>query len=305
MRELVIHEVGMRDGLQIEEKQVPLETKEIWISELLQSGIQILQVGSFVHPDRVPQMGTTDELSTMLAPLAAEKGVTLSGLVLNERGLERGLKCGTELFCMGVSASETHSLRNTGMSSTEALERITAMARRALEEKKKVQLSVQSAFGCGFEGTIPPARVLAIIEEYLSRGFTDISLADTAGKANPRQVSELVSEVFKLEEKITLTCHFHNTYGAGIANCLAAWDSGVSIFETAFGGLGGCPFTRTKGGNVCSEDLVHLCRNMGIEASVDTAPLVSVTSRAEDYFEREMSGCLYKTVPADKRRLPV
>lgn len=304
MRELVIHEVGMRDGLQIEKELVPLEVKEAWIRELIGSGVQLLQVGSFVHPEKVPQMSTTDELFFRLSPLAAEKGVTLSGLVLNERGLERGLGCGTGLFCMGVSASDTHSLKNTRMSSEEALERITGMAGQAVAEGKEVQLSVQSAFGCGFEGVIPPSRVLAIIEEYLSRGFANISLADTAGKANPRQVAELVTEVYKLSGEIRLTCHFHNTYGAGIANCLAAWDNGVSMFETAFGGLGGCPFTKITGGNVCSEDLVHLFRNMGIIVPVDTAPLVSVASRAEDYFGREMSGCLYKTVPVDKRRLP-
>ena len=300
MRSLVIHEVGMRDGLQIEQKLAPLEIKEAWIEKLLESGVDILQVGSFVHPEKVPQMNGTDELFSRFTGRTGRKAV-LSGLVLNERGLERGLKCGVELFCMGVSASETHSRKNTGMSGKEALERILKMADTALAEQRGVQLSVQSAFGCGFEGPIPPEKVLTILNEYLDRGFTNISLADTAGKADPRQASRLIEAVYALSHSFNITCHFHNTYGAGIANCLAAWDSGVSTFETAFGGLGGCPFTRTTGGNVCTEDLLSLFRQMGISSSVSLKPLVRVTSEAAEFFGREMTGCLYKTIPAEER----
>ena len=300
MRSLVIHEVGMRDGLQIEKKLVPRETKQEWMEKLLDSGVQVLQVGSFVHPEKVPQMNTTDDLFSHLSALPGRKTL-LSGLVLNERGLERGLNCGVELFCMGVSASDTHSRKNTGMGTDEALVRIMDMADSALAENKRVQLSVQSAFGCGFEGAIPPEKVLSILGRYLSRGFKEISLADTAGKANPRQAAGLIEQVYKLSESFQITCHFHNTYGAGIANCLAAWDAGVSTFETAFGGLGGCPFTKTSGGNVCTEDLVNLFRQMQISTEIDTAPLVRVTSEAEKFFDREMSGCLYKTVPAEER----
>ncbi len=290
----------MRDGLQIENKLVPRETKQAWMEKLLDSGVQVLQVGSFVHPEKVPQMKTTDDLFFHLRALPDRKTV-LSGLVLNERGLERGLDCGVELFCMGVSASDTHSRKNTGMGTDEALIRIMDMADSALAENKQVQLSVQSAFGCGFEGVVPPERVLNILDKYLSRGFKDISLADTAGKANPRQATDLIEQVYKLSESFHITCHFHNTYGAGITNCLAAWDAGVSTFETAFGGLGGCPFTKTSGGNVCTEDLVNLFRQMHISTDIDTAPLVNVTYAAERFFGREMSGCLYKTIPEDER----
>ena len=300
MRSLVIHEVGMRDGLQIEKQEVPLETKAAWIRKLLEAGVQVLQLGSFVHPEKVPQMRTTDELFSRFSSVK-ERETLLSGLVLNERGLERGLQCGVELFCMGVSASDTHSRKNTGMGSEEALQRILNMAETARTAGKKVQVSVQSAFGCGFEGAVPPARVLGILGEYLSRGFLDISLADTAGRANPRQAGRLIEDVFRLSDEFNLTCHFHNTYGAGIANCLAAWDCGVTTFETAFGGLGGCPFTKTTGGNVCTEDLVNLFRQMDIPAAVDVKPIISVTAQAEAFFGREMTGCLYKTIPREER----
>ncbi|HPK07721.1 MAG TPA: hypothetical protein PK773_07920, partial [Aminivibrio sp.] len=149
MRSLVIHEVGMRDGLQIEKQEVPLETKAAWIRKLLEEGVQVLQLGSFVHPEKVPQMRITDELFSRFSSVK-ERETLLSGLVLNERGLERGLQCGVELFCMGVSASDTHSRKNTGMGSEEALQRILNMAETARTAGKKVQVLLHG--GVGVEG---------------------------------------------------------------------------------------------------------------------------------------------------------
>ena len=151
---IFIHEVGLRDGLQMEKQVVPTEQKIAWIETLLGSWVDILQLGSFVHPGKVPQMADTDELFRRLTADKRSRAV-LSGPVLNEKGLERGLACGVEMFCLGASASETHSLKNTGMTSGEALERIVAIAREAASSGKKVQVSVQSAFGCGFEGPVP------------------------------------------------------------------------------------------------------------------------------------------------------
>jgi hydroxymethylglutaryl-CoA lyase len=154
MPDVVIHEVGPRDGLQMEKSVVPLDVKESWIRRTIAAGVDIVQVGSFVHPDKVPQMADTDELFRRLVA-RKDDGAILSGLVLNEKGLERGLACGVEMFCMGASASETHSRKNTGMDTGEAIQRILAAAMRARETGARVQLSVQSAFGCGFEGPIP------------------------------------------------------------------------------------------------------------------------------------------------------
>ena len=149
MQRITIHEVGPRDGLQMETQVVPLDVKLGWIRRLMDSGMDVIQVGSFVHPAKVPQMADTDELFRRLTA-GKRSSVVLSGLVLNEKGLERGLACGVELFCMGASASETHSRKNTGMGTDEAVARIVAMAKRALAAGRKVQVSVQSAFGCGF-----------------------------------------------------------------------------------------------------------------------------------------------------------
>ena len=291
---IIIHEVGLRDGLQVEKKAVPFEEKVHWIEGLFASGVDIIQLGSFVNPDKVPQMADTDTLFQQLAERKPEH-VTLSGLVLNERGLERGLTCGVEMFCMGVSASETHSKKNTGMTTREALSRIIPMAKQAMAAGKKTQVSVQSAFGCGFEGPVSTEKVLEIIKTYLEAGIRNISLADTAGHAQPQQVEELYRAIRQLEPSVELACHFHNTYGLGLANCYAALKSGVSSFESAFGGLGGCPFTKLPAGNVSTEDLVHSLQRMGMRKDIRLDRLLEVARQVSAYFERELPGFILRS----------
>ena len=249
MKHIVVHEVGPRDGLQMERLVVPTDTKEDWIRRTMESGVDIVQVGSFVHPVKVPQMADTDELIRRLVK-DKRSPVILAGLALNERGMERGLECGVEMFCLGASASETHSLKNTGMASMEATHRIIGAGQKALAAGKKVQVSVQSALGCGFEGPVSEDRVLEMVAAYLEAGLFNISLADTAGHAHPTQVERLFSAVFKLDPNVECTSHFHNTYGLGMANIMAAMRVGVTSFETSFAGLGGCPFTKVAAGNV-------------------------------------------------------
>lgn len=294
MPDIFIHEVGPRDGLQVEKVTVPLEQKIRWIEGLFTAGIDIIQLGSFVHPEKVPQMADADALFRLFA-LNKPAGVTLSGLVLNEKGLERGLACGVEMFCIGVSASETHSRKNAGMSTHEALVRIIAMAKQAMAAGKQVQASVQSAFGCGFEGPIEQANVLAIVEAYLDAGIRNISLADTAGHAQPLQVEQLYGAIQALDSDVQLACHFHNTYGLGLANCYAALKSGVTYFESAFGGLGGCPFTKLPAGNVCTEDLVHSLQRMGLRQDIKLEVLIAVARQVSAFFDRELPGFILKS----------
>jgi hydroxymethylglutaryl-CoA lyase len=296
MTHIVIHEVGPRDGLQMEQQVVPIETREDWIRRTMESGIDIVQVGSFVHPAKVPQMAATDELFRRLVK-DKHSPVILAGLALNERGLERGLECGVEMFCLGASASETHSLRNTGMGTMEATRRIIIAAQQAVAAGKKVQVSVQSAFGCGFEGPIPETRVLEMVGAYLEAGLHNISLADTAGHAYPAQVERLFGAVLDLDPDIEGTCHFHNTYGLGMANIMAGLRAGVSSFETSFAGLGGCPFTRVAAGNVATEDFVNALQLQGLRRDVDLGRLIGVAGDVATFFGREMPGCVYKTGP--------
>jgi len=291
-RAVVLHEVGLRDGLQMERQVVPTEVKARWIGDLIAAGVDVVQVGSFVHPEKVPQMADTDRL---FAALGKPAGAKLSALVLNEKGLDRGLACGVELFCMGVSASETHSRKNTGMSVAEATDRILAMARRALDAQAAVQVSVQSAFGCGYEGVVPESRVMDLVRRFLDAGLARISLADTAGHAVPDQVERLYEAVFGAGPGVEAACHFHNTYGLAIANCWAARRAGVTWFESSVAGLGGCPFTRIAGGNTCTEDFVHLLQRSGLRPDVRLDRLIALARDISGFFGRDLPGTVYRT----------
>ena len=295
MNKILIHEVGPRDGLQAESSVVPTATKLDWIRRVAASGVDLVQVGSFVRGDKMPQMADTDELFRILAKETHR--ATFSGLVLNEKGLERALEVGVGLICLGVSASDTHSRKNTGMSTEDATRRIIATALEAKAAGRRVQVSVQSAFGCGFEGPIPEERVLGIVAAYLEAGLTSISLADTAGHAHPAQVRRYVQQVLALDPCAEITAHIHDTYGLGMASVYSAMEAGARAIETSFGGLGGCPFTKVAAGNVATEDLVHGLQRTGQRLDIDLNALVSVSRDVAKYFGRDLPGCVYKTGP--------
>jgi hydroxymethylglutaryl-CoA lyase len=246
-------------------------------------------------------MADTDELFRILAKESHK--ALLSGLVLNEKGLERALEVGVQLICLGVSASETHSRKNTGMGTEDATRRIIATALEGKRAGRRVQVSVQSAFGCGFEGAIPEARVMGIVAAYLEAGLTSISLADTAGHAHPDQVRRYVQAVLALDPAAEVTAHIHDTYGLGMASVYAAMEAGARAIETSFGGLGGCPFTKVAAGNVATEDLVYGLQRMGQRTDIDLAALIGVTRDVAAHFGRELPGCVYKTGPIQAKAL--
>jgi len=293
MKKIYIHEVGMRDGLQSEKITVPFEKKIEWIDKLIESNIDIIQLGSFVHPVKVPQMSDTDLLFKYYN--AKNISTKFSGLALNEAGYLRALNCGCKMICFGVSASETHSQKNTGKSVNESLESIAKSAKLALSQGMKIQASIQSAFGCGFEGYINENKVIEMSIYYADNGITNISLADTAGHAYPEQVKRIIAKIKSLLPNIDIAVHFHNTYGMGIANCFTAISEGAQYLETAFGGLGGCPFTKVAAGNVCTEDLVHSLNRSEAKTNIDINPIIDVTKSATKYFEKEFQGLVYKT----------
>lgn len=303
MSKLKIHEVGLRDGLQMEKAIVGTEKKIEWIKLLLESGIDLIQVGSFVHPEKVPQMKDTDQIFEYF--MDSGKGgsnAILSGLVLNERGMERGMKCGVELFCLGVSASETHSMKNTRMSTSEALARIIAMAKEIAGSGKIVQVSIQSAFGCGFEGYIDENRVMDIVKQYLDAGIKRISLADTAGHADPVQVERMIRNIRSLDSDIELAVHFHNTYGMALANAYIAMQNGSAYIETAFAGLGGCPFTKQPAGNLCTEDFVHCLHRFHQREDIKLSNLIDLAKSVSEELERDLPGYVYKSGPINYRK---
>lgn len=299
MTPILIHEVGPRDGLQAEGMVVPSAVKLDWIRRMAASGVDFVQVGSFVRGDKLPQMADTDELFRILA--GEPHRAVLSGLVLNEKGLDRALAVGVPMVCMGVSASDTHSRKNTGMGTQEAQARIIPTALAARAAGRRVQVSVQSAFGCGFEGAIPEDRVLALAGAYLEAGLKSISLADTAGHAHPEQVARLVAGVLALDPEAEVTAHIHDTYGLGMANVYAAMAAGARAIETSFGGLGGCPFTKVAAGNVATEDLVHGLQRAGRRTDIDLEALVAVARSVAAYLGRDLPGRVHRAGPIQHR----
>lgn len=186
------------------------------------------------------------------------------------------------------------------MSVEEALSRTISMAEMVVAEGRRAQVSVQSAFGCGYEGLVPEKTVLDIVEQYLNAGLTNISLADTAGHAHPASVRRLFPQALALGKGIQLTCHFHNNFGMALANCCAALDVGVTWFESSFGGLGGCPFTAFPGGNVCTEDLVCMFQKMGVIRDINLSKLVGAAADAAQFLNRDLPGAVYRAAPPQK-----
>jgi len=295
-KKIIIHDVGLRDGFQSIHQIVDTNQKIEWFNDLVTAGIRYIQIGSFVNPKILPQMADTDKIFSIINTRSdLPKDLVLTALILNEKGMERAIEAKVGKILMGVSASETHSMKNTKMTTSEATQRIINIAKECIAIGLDVQVSVQSAFGCGYEGKIPKEKVLAIIEKYLESGLRNISLADTAGHANPKQVADLFQSILKMDENVELACHFHNTYGMGMLNIQSAIENGVRFVETSFGGLGGCPFTKVPAGNVATEDLVHYLWREGYDLEINLDKLIELSRKIEKTLGFELPGYVYKT----------
>ena len=285
---VLIEDEFLRDGLQNEKREFSLEEKLGFVIQLEQAGLQRIQVGSFVHPKWVPQMANTDELFTRLKP---KGGVTYTALVLNGAGLDRALAVGVKHLSISVSASETHSQKNTNRSVDEGRAKIKPVIEKALGEGIMVRAGIQSALGCGFEGHIDPDRVSEIAADFASMGVQEINIADTAGLSNPKAVYELCTRLrHEIDANVQLSLHLHDTRGLGIANFVAGLQAGVRIFDAAVGGLGGCPFVPKATGNIATEDVAFACEEMGIETGIDWQKLKAPVERAETILERKLPG---------------
>jgi hydroxymethylglutaryl-CoA lyase len=265
-----IVEVGPRDGLQNEKTLLPTEAKAELVRRAVDAGLRRIEVTSFVHPRLVPQMADAE---AVLAAVTADdflpagvdrKDVTYIGLVLNERGLDRALAAGVDEINVVVAASETFSRRNQNIGVPAMLDAADAIAARAAEAGLGRSLVISTAFGCPFEGEVPPEAVLAIAERALRAGYGEIAVADTIGVGVPRQVHELVTGIRSLAgDAVRLRAHFHNTRNTGYANALAAAESGVAALDASLGGIGGCPFAPNATGNIATEDLDYLLTRSG------------------------------------------
>jgi len=284
--EVLIEDEALRDGLQIEKRMFSVEEKVALVGALVAAGLKRIQVGSFVHPKRVPQMANSDEVFAALQPV---EGVVYSGLVLNSAGLDRALAVGVKHLSISVSASETHSRKNANKSTSEALADIAPTIERALQAGVAVRAGIQSALGCGYEGRIATAKVVEIAKIFSSIGAQEINIADSAGLGNPKLVYETVQAVrdaIRPDAKISL--HLHDTRGLGLANMFAGLQAGVAIYDAAVGGLGGCPFIPGAAGNISTEDAVYALDEMGVKSGVDWTKLRPVAAELEEKLERRL-----------------
>jgi hydroxymethylglutaryl-CoA lyase len=298
MVSVILEDESLRDGLQIEKKILPLETKISLVRLLAAAGVKRLQVGSFVHPKAVPQMADTDEL--VRVAMNEHPDVLVTALVLNQKGLERAVQCGLAHISMSSSASNTHSLKNVRRPAQEAFSDMVHLIRDAALTGMQVRAGIQCAFGCVYEGAVPEDRILEMAGAFAEAGANELNLADTTGMANPLQVRQLIAKVRHAIPGIAISLHLHDTRGLGLANMMAGYEASVKIFDTAAGGLGGCPFVAGASGNVPTEDAVNLFQQIGVNTSIDLDALCKVVDQYEELFGRSLPGRMNRIIKSRK-----
>ncbi len=284
-------EVGPRDGFQFEQAVIPTELKLEMVQGLIAAGLKNIQVTSFVNPRKVPQMADAEELVRRL-PKGA--GVCFSGLVLNRIGLERAIRSGLGAVEISVSASDSHSRRNTGMPLAVAVAQGQELVRMAAREGLQVRASVQCAFGCVQEGLVPEERVHDILAAFKAAGAHSLALADTTGMATPTTVKRLLRWVLPTTGGVPLALHLHDTRGLGLVNLMAGLECGLTQFDTAFAGLGGCPFVEGAAGNIATEDTLYLLAALGVATGVDGAAVARCSRRLATFLGKTFAGKLYR-----------
>ena len=296
-----IREVGPRDGFQNEPEVIPTSDKVRLIDMLAGTGLQRLEVTSFVRPDVIPQLADAAEV---LAAVTRPADVSYSVLIPNERGLERALEQRDRFDEINVflSATESHNKRNKNRTIAESLDDLGRTVARAREEGLRCEGVISVVFGCPYEGEVAPDRVLEIADALAEMGCEEVSFGDTTGMANPRQVGEFLASATERLDGVELTAHFHNTRGQGLANVLAALEQGVNSFESAFGELGGSPLTPGATGNISTEDLVSMLHEMGVETGIDLERLLEASRAAEELLGRPLGAHVLRAGPIDWRR---
>lgn len=264
--QITLCEVGPRDGLQNEKKILTVDEKLQLIHSVADAGFPVIEVGSFVNPKAVPQMANTDEV---FKRLDWKEGVEYRALIANLKGVERAAACGCKKVKLNVSASKAHNLANLNRTPAETVAGFGACVAAAREAGLDISGSISMTFGSPWDREIPLSDVKEIVDAYLAVGVTEISLSDASGQAYPTQVYGICTEMAKAYPQVTWWLHFHNTRGLGIANIVAGMQAGFTRFDTAFAGVGGCPFVPGAAGNVATEDVVHMCDEMGVASGID------------------------------------
>jgi len=284
-----IVDVGPRDGLQNEEKTLSPRVRAELCDRLATAGVPRVEAASFVNPKRVPQMAGAEEV---MVAIDRRPGTTYAGLVLNERGYERAIEAGVDEVRYAFPVTETFARRNQNTTVADATELAGRLTERARLDGVRVSITLSAAFGDPFEGRVEPGHVLGIAEKVAQAAPDEIVLADTIGVGVPSQVRELVAGVSAYG--ITVGCHFHDTRNTGMANAVAAVESGAMVLDASVGGTGGCPFAPRATGNIATEDLVYLLHGMGYETGVDLEALIACAAWMAEQLGKELPGQVYK-----------
>jgi (R)-citramalyl-CoA lyase len=282
-------DVGPRDGLQNEEKILPPEIRAELCDRLAAAGVSRVEAASFVNPRRVPQMAGAEEV---MAAIDRRPDTSYAGLVLNEKGYERAIQAGVDEVRYAFPVTETFARRNQNTTVDGATDLAEKLAERARLDGVRVSITLSAAFGDPFEGRVEPGHVLGIAERVSQAAPDEILLADTIGVGVPKGVRELVEGT--LAFGTTVGCHFHDTRNTGMANAVAAVESGATVLDASVGGTGGCPFAPRATGNIATEDLVYLLHGMGHETGIDLGTLIEVAAWMAGQLGKELPGQVYK-----------
>lgn len=269
---VTIIEVGPRDGLQNEPSFVATSTKVELINLLSQSGLQHIEVTSFVSPKAIPQLADNE---AVFQAIDKPEGIQFSALVPNEQGMQKALAAGVKNIALFSAASELFNQRNINCSIAESIARFAPIMDLARANRVHVRAYISCVLGCPYEGNIAPKQVVDVVQRLVDLGIDEISLGDTIGVGTPRQTNELIHAVSSCLPLTNVAMHFHDTYGQAVANTYAALESGIIRFDSSVAGLGGCPYARGASGNVATEDILYLLHGLGIETGIDIYQIVT------------------------------
>ncbi|SFF60486.1 hydroxymethylglutaryl-CoA lyase [Halobacillus alkaliphilus] len=284
--EVTIKEVGPRDGLQNESREVPTEDKISWINQLSEAGYSYIEFSSFVHPKWIPQLKDAKQVASSIE---RKPGITYAALVPNMKGLEAALETDVDEVSVFMSASESHNKKNINKSIEETYPVLREVVQEAKGAGKTVRGYLSTVFGCPYEGNIPIEQVIDVSKHMLDMGIDELSLGDTIGVANPKQVDKSLHEIQKQLPFKDIAMHFHNTRGMALANVLVSLNHGITTFDSSLGGLGGCPYAKGASGNLATEDLVHMLHQMEVSTGIDEQKLRQAASFIQDTLNKPLA----------------
>jgi hydroxymethylglutaryl-CoA lyase len=299
---VTVVDVGPRDGLQNETVSVPAADKARFVDLLSAAGLPVIEVAAFVSPRWVPQMADAE---AVFAGIHRKDGIRYTALVPNLAGLERAHASGVREVAVFAAASETFSRRNINQGIDASLDAYAAVCARASELGVPVRGYLSTAFGCPFEGPVPPRRVADVASRLLAAGVFEVAVSDTIGIAHPGQVAAVVGAVAEKVPLERVALHLHDTRGTALANVLAALDLGVATFDASAGGLGGCPYAPGAAGNVATEDLIYMLDGLGIETGVTLSGLVEASRYIESRLDHPLPSRYYRATQARVKRSPM